>query len=509
MLSMLAAAGLVSLPRWPIRRLRFDIVALTLRSLAAQPALGLRVLAGAVGLDRAISWVHPTELTDPTAFLDGGELVLTTGLGSAGEVTDAYVRRLANAGVAGLGFGVGLSHAQVPRALVVAADAVELPLLEVPRLTPFIAISRAVSAALAAEQYESLVRTGRGQRELTRTALRRPGGAGALVRRLARLVDAWVLLVDAAGTVREAAPAAAAANAGSVRAELDRARGGSRLLTIGGDEVVLQALGTRRGFLAVGRPTRLDAADQHLVATAAALLSLSLERDRARGAQLRGLRGGLLRLLLDGHVDLVLATLRDVAGTTPAPPWQVVVLTGPDRALATALDALETEPDQASLVAEHDSTVVVVGDVSAALRLPGRVAGLHAGLSSTVDAERTATGHRQAAQAADAARAARKPVVRYAEHAGAGLLGLLGAEAARAFADEWLAPLRAAGRPELETSLRCWLEHNGHWDAAASTVGVHRHTLRNRMARVAELLGRDLDSPGVRAQLWLALNAGR
>ncbi|MFC4004363.1 PucR family transcriptional regulator [Prauserella oleivorans] len=485
-------------------------MAVTLRSLAGDTALGLRVLAGAAGLDRGISWVHPTELADPTAFLDGGELVLTTGLGSDTEPADAYVRRLADAGVAGLGFGVGLSHERVPRALIAAADAVELPLLEVPRPTPFIAISRAVSAALAAEQYESLVRTGRGQRELTRTALRRPDGAGALVRRLARLVDAWVVLVDAAGTVREAAPAAAAAKATSVRAELDRAHSGSRLLTMDGDEVVLQALGTRtRGFLAVGRSTRLDAADQHLVATAAALLSLSLERDRAHGAQLRGLRSGLLRLLLDGHVELALATLRDVAGTAPAPRWQVVVLAGPAHALAAALDALETEPDQASLVAEHESTVVVLGDVSAALRLPGRVPGLHAGVSSTVDAERTAAGHRQAEQAANVARADGKPVVRYPEHAGAGLLGLLGTEAARTFADESLAPLRAAGRPELETSLYRWLEHNGHWDAAASTLGVHRHTLRNRMARVAELLGRDLDSPGVRAELWLALNAGR
>jgi purine catabolism regulator len=35
---------------------------------------------------------------------------------------------------------------------------------------------------------------------------------------------------------------------------------------------------------------------------------------------------------------------------------------------------------------------------------------------------------------------------------------------------------------------------------------VHRHTLRKRIRRVEELLGRDLDSPGVRAELWLALH---
>ncbi|WP_407926207.1 helix-turn-helix domain-containing protein [Halosaccharopolyspora lacisalsi] len=34
---------------------------------------------------------------------------------------------------------------------------------------------------------------------------------------------------------------------------------------------------------------------------------------------------------------------------------------------------------------------------------------------------------------------------------------------------------------------------------------MHRHTLRHRMGRVAELTGCDLDSPDVRSELWLAL----
>jgi hypothetical protein len=34
---------------------------------------------------------------------------------------------------------------------------------------------------------------------------------------------------------------------------------------------------------------------------------------------------------------------------------------------------------------------------------------------------------------------------------------------------------------------------------------VHRHTLRHRIRRTAELLGRDLDAAAVRAELWIAL----
>lgn len=482
-------------------------MALSLRDLVAQRPLELRVLASEHALDREIAWVHPTELADPTAFLDGGELLLTTGLTIDDVAVTDYVRRLVAAGVTGVGFGSGLSHAEVPRTLIDAANEQGLPLVEVPHGTPFIAITKAVSAAVAADEYAAVVRTGKGQQELTRTALSRRG-PGALVRKLARLVDAWTLLLDSSGVVREAAPASARSRAAALRAELPQVRAGSRLATVDGDEVLLQALSTRgRGFLAVGASAGLDNADRHIVTTAASLLSLSLEQDRAHGESLRGLRSGLAALLLAGQQKLALNTIGTVFGPLSGPPWQVVSLLGRARARAAAMDVLETELPQV-FAAEHDEGVLVIGDdVPGVTRLAERISGLYAGVASTADIE---VGYRQAQQAADAARTAGKPVLRYDEHAAGGLLGLLEPEAALAFADQVLAPLRdhdAAGRGELLTSLRCWLEHNGHADRAATQLGVHRHTLRNRLAKVTQLIDRDLDSPGVRAELWLALHA--
>jgi purine catabolism regulator len=60
---------------------------------------------------------------------------------------------------------------------------------------------------------------------------------------------------------------------------------------------------------------------------------------------------------------------------------------------------------------------------------------------------------------------------------------------------------------DLVASLRAFLEHNGNWEAAARALGVHRHTLRYRVRRVAELTGRDLDRAGDRVEFWLALQA--
>ncbi|WP_280194381.1 helix-turn-helix domain-containing protein [Nocardia farcinica] len=80
----------------------------------------------------------------------------------------------------------------------------------------------------------------------------------------------------------------------------------------------------------------------------------------------------------------------------------------------------------------------------------------------------------------------------------------------RSVADTTIAPLAAHDRDhgtDLVASLRAFLEANGHWESAAHALGVHRHTLRSRIARIEALLGCRLDVARVRAELLLALIA--
>ncbi len=77
--------------------------------------LGLSLAAGRESAEAPIRWVHISELLDPTPWMSGGELLLTTGI----QLTDpdeqrAFVRRLVDHHVAGLGFGVGLEHDDDP-----------------------------------------------------------------------------------------------------------------------------------------------------------------------------------------------------------------------------------------------------------------------------------------------------------------------------------------------------------------------------------------------------------
>ena len=104
---------------------------LTVRDIAEMDELGLTVVAGADGLANEVGWLHVSELEDPTPFLEGGEFLLTTGLGIGDLATTqrAYLRRLAKHGLAGLGFGVGFGFSDVPAAVVEEANTLGFPIV--------------------------------------------------------------------------------------------------------------------------------------------------------------------------------------------------------------------------------------------------------------------------------------------------------------------------------------------------------------------------------------------
>ena len=116
---------------------------IVVRELLDLPGLGLTVAAGEAGLDHPIRWVHTSELVDPTPWLSGGELLLTTGIGVGSNAPEqrSYLGRLVQAEVAGLGFGLGFGFETVPAAIREEATVRGFAVLEVPYPVPFIAIA--------------------------------------------------------------------------------------------------------------------------------------------------------------------------------------------------------------------------------------------------------------------------------------------------------------------------------------------------------------------------------
>jgi len=130
---------------------------LSVESLVAE--LGLTLATGEESAKANVRWVHSSELLDPTPWLRGGELLLSTGLQLTGpKAQREFVERLAEHEIAGLGFGTGFAHKRVPAALLNTARKLGFPLFEVPYELPFIAVTERVFAQLLNERYEMLQR---------------------------------------------------------------------------------------------------------------------------------------------------------------------------------------------------------------------------------------------------------------------------------------------------------------------------------------------------------------
>jgi PucR family transcriptional regulator, purine catabolism regulatory protein len=181
------------------------------------------------------------------------------------------------------------------------------------------------------------------------------------------------------------------------------------------------------------------------------------------------------------HADELAA---DLAGALPDALTRVVE-TGEERAVELA--------------------VPVGVDVAAVLRTlaPARPAGIGIGVRPGA----LAVSLRQARSALPESRITGRHV-HAADIARAQLLAAVPRERLQAYADAVLGPLDASERAaELVRTLTAFLEHNGHWEAAAAALQVHRHTVRNRIAAVEELTGRRMSSAHDRQELWLALRA--
>lgn len=491
----------------------------SLRWLLDQPEFGLRLVTGTAG-DEPLTWAHAIDALDPTPWLAGGELVLTTGLRlpRAAREQAAYVERLADAGIAGLGFGVGVRFAEIPTAVVETCAARELPLIEVPLATAFIAITQAVSRRLSERQLEELQQALAYQRDITRAAVR--GGLRGAVNLLARELGCDVVVLDEYGVVM-AGSTTRRELTDRINEEYVRLSTASRpgTVAIGTDEGTLemQMIQGRSGvcgWLAVQHRTPPTHTDRMLLNQAAGLVTLQLDWPAELIDAYHALGGTLLSLLLDaGVTSSGLERHLHHFGFEPRDEVVLAVAAGERRSarLETVVSAhLESTKRPhvvtrvasglAMLLLKRDAVILVPG-LEGVVRDAG-IPGVAFGVSGRLDQFAIGSGLGPAELAAEAARREGRGVGWFEELT---LGPVLADEAVRARVHSVAAPALQALDEDLRASLGAFLHHNGSWESAARALGVHRHTLRSRMTRVEELTGMSLDVAENRALLLLAL----
>jgi purine catabolism regulator len=536
---------------------------LTVRDLLRD--LDVRLLTGERSLHLPVRWVHISELLDPTPWLSGGELLLTTGMQlETPEQEREFAARLADHHLSGLGFGTGFKHATVPEPLLEVAAEREFPVFEVPYEVPFIALTEAAFTQLVNEQYAVLRRALAAQERLERIVLSERG-LDALVGALSTLIGAAVVVFDSRGEplqqhafrrpVDEEVLATLQTEVRE-RARRREARAFMPSLVEGNQGLALPVAsdGTPRPgsngpgsgrapeawLVAMKDAGPLSDFDRLTLHQAVTIVALELLRARVAGDTERRLAGDVLDAIVSGELNgselarrlgpfglgeqvaaLVLRRSEEGRGASPgsveAALWSalreeaspaLVASVGP---LACALVPGGSDED---LFALGERVVAAAeGELRDHVRLGiGRAV-------QAVDARRSFHEARCALEAlalgvagSTEGNGSTPERPRMATYKDLGsfqlLLSLQDDEALRLFCDSILGPIEASEGPyggELMRSLEAFIEENGQWERAAKRLYCHRHTLRYRIRRVEELTGRNLGSARDRIEFWLAL----
>jgi purine catabolism regulator len=532
---------------------------LTVRELIRD--LDVEVVGGEEGFEAPVRWVHISELTDPTPWLAGGEVLLTTGmaLGTA-EAQRELVAHLAGAKAAAIGFGTGFAHKTVPKALRDAAAKRGLPLFEVPYDTPFIAITEKAFTRLVNEQYRVLQRSIAAHQRLERIVLSEQGLDGVLAA-IAALIGGAALCFDARGELlgrRGFKRSLDESSVAGVAAELrERRRTGERRVfapspaELAGRALALPvaATGSPNGrgeqplawLVAAKDDGALTEFDRLCLHQAVTVVALELLRRRVAEDTERRLAGDVLSALVTGEVDGdELARRLEPFGL--ADQTAAIVLSVPrsqlgaaERALRTALREQAAGGGLAAVTEEFACALVPGTGEEELLALAERI---RAAVASDLGAETLIGGVGRPVAGGDARRTFHEArcALEARQLAGAThgnghgtangngrpaslatyqdlgsfqlLLALQDDDALRLFCDSILGPIESGDGHyggELMRSLEAFIEENGQWERAAKRLFCHRHTLRYRMRKVEELTGRDLSSARDRIEFWLAL----
>jgi purine catabolism regulator len=488
---------------------------ITVEDLLRSPALQLRLLAGESGTGRRVAWAHVSELEDPTPWLFGSEMIMTTGMAlprsAAGQ--RLYLERLDDAGVACLAVSERMFVPPLTASFLAAAASRGFPVVEVPIPVPFMAISQEVAAAVQGDTGQRL----NAQLQVFGAVQWLAAGnlsAAEIFARLERL-SGYSLYACTLGRTRLLdglrVPPPEYADLIPATVTSPPTVPGGYVLPVTGPR------GTVGYILAMESPSAAPAGVsvvQHIATVAALQLSmLAHEREMLRrsGAE-------TLAEMLQGQLEGSVVTRRLAGnGFVVDRPLRLAVVPGAaddDR----VADALASAGLPYLILRQQDELVVLIQDGEADRAALTGALGVAAGFSrpfaggssaggSSVAGSSVAVARREARWALARALEAGRAVVSYGEDRTEKWLTSETADL-RALVSEVLGAVLeydAVHSGDLVPSVRVWLEHDRQTDRAARALHIHPNTLLYRIRRFEQLSGRSLASTEALAEVWLAM----
>jgi purine catabolism regulator len=335
----------------------------------------------------------------------------------------------------------------------------------------------------------------------------------------------WAVLLDDRGALLAAVPPSATVHLARVQTEIgkfDHQRSvPTTVVRSRGEAIAVRSVGLQgrtRGYLAVGRGLPLNRVENSLVDTTTFLLAGDLLRNDGLRQATRNNRKAVLDLLLEGHGSGIVQPTAETLGVrVPEGRVRVALLGAPSRFAAQLLEMVEDNQALRRIVRViaqlSPGRVAIVfpeaeGDVRTLETILRQVPhGRGAVSSPTILAELPAAWARVQAIFQTVGDLPDRLHVA-GDAAEAGLLHHLTTPEVREWSTSTLDTLKDLDRRskvDFTGTLRVFLSNNGRADASAAELGIHRHTFRYRMGRIEEALGRDLDDPTVRSELWIAL----
>lgn len=468
---------------------------------------------------KVLSGVHISELVDPTPYLSGGELLLTTGLSYQDEAGFArdYVKRLLGQGISALGFGLGPVWQHIPASLVEACGEQGLVLLFVPDGVPFQRVTKVFWQLTSRSGTEHLEKTLGLQSALARE-ITRPDGVRAVVRGLAQSLGGWAIFVPQNKGGSEAFwPESAHVVLPSLRQLPERLKSADVNAVVSfefrGQQVLKFPVAAGEqlyGDLLVCPSRKLESADKYVIRTACALLMMKVRQQQSYSAGVTALGDAVVKLLAAGHADAARILAENVGlGELPSRLYVLGLMgdvTVDDSEWLRAVPAMERAPgvpnvDEAVAASRlvHRANNLLLVLFSEKLVKPenfeSSLAGFGEGSVSGVLVEPVLLADIPAA-VASVRRAVRRAPVGQIIRAGA---------RDRSKAEEWASALAQYQRADLLTTVTAYIKHRGQWEPTSRELGVHRNSVRHRIENAEKLLGVSLDDPNVFAPLWLAL----